>query len=328
MLHVNIQSCVQCTYFIVTNDIFDLSYNYFKMLKIGIGTIIGLTGGITIERYRKTLWQVDAAKKFTEEPKQIMPNSPEQQKGGTIAYGSGRFGEITKHGFPSFDSIRTFDNFVLSYDRRNRTAAWVLEHISPKHFTGQSVDRSNINFFEDLSIHHYFRSTNDDYKGSGYDRGHLAAAGNHRVDSKLITQTFVLSNVSPQVGKGFNRDAWNKLEKYCRWKANKVDNLYVCTGPLYLPRKEANGKMYVKYEVIGKNHVSVPTHFFKILLMETKGEYDIEAYVMPNQVIDQRIPLESFQVPIDTIERAAGLLFFDRTPKDKIRTINGKIKYT
>ncbi|VDQ15142.1 unnamed protein product [Trichobilharzia regenti] len=43
-----------------------------------------------------------------------------------------------------------------------------------------------------------FRSTNDDYLHSGYDRGHLAAAGNHRLSHTAMSQTFILSNIAPQ----------------------------------------------------------------------------------------------------------------------------------
>lgn len=61
--------------------------------------------------------------------------------------------------------------------------------------------------------------------------------------------------------------------------------------------KENDGKFYVKYEVIGANHVAVPTHFFKIVVGESSnGKLEMEAYVMPNKVIDENVPLTSFQV--------------------------------
>lgn len=81
-----------------------------------------------------------------------------------------------------------------------------------------------------------YRARNHDYKQSGFDRGHLAAAGNHRLCQEYADETFVLSNIAPQVGAGFNRDAWNNLEKYVRKLARMHKNVYVCTGPLYLPR--------------------------------------------------------------------------------------------
>lgn len=82
----------------------------------------------------------------------------------------------------------------------------------------------------------FLRSENSDYKHSGYDRGHLAAAGNHKCNQKHIEQTFLLSNMAPQVGKGFNRDSWNRLEKHVRKLTKFYKDVYVCTGPLYLPR--------------------------------------------------------------------------------------------
>lgn len=68
--------------------------------------------------------------------------------------------------------------------------------------------------------------------------------------------------------------------------------------------------MYVKYQVIGKNHVAVPTHFFKVVILENqRGEVELRSYVMPNMPVDDKIPLERFLVPIESIERASGLLF-------------------
>lgn len=90
--------------------------------------------------------------------------------------------------------------------------------------------------------------------------------------------------MSPQVGKGFNRDKWNDLEKHVRRYARRNRNVWICTGPLYLPKPEGDG-LYVKYKVIGKNFVAVPTHFFKVVLLENeKGEFELEAYLMANEV--------------------------------------------
>lgn len=187
------------------------------------------------------------------------------------------------------------------------------------------VDRSKCDFVEDDSIHTLFRSQNSDYKGSGFDRGHLAAAGNHKHSQRHIEETFRLSNMAPQVGKGFNRDAWNRLERYVRKLTKTNPNVYVCTGPLYLPKKESDGKTYVKYQVIGTNNVAVPTHFYKVIVVDTPEKtLELEAYVMPNQVIADDTPLEVFRVPPESVERAAGLLFFDKINRKQLAKINGK----
>lgn len=237
-----------------------------------------------------------------------------------------RVGQIMKYGFPGLDNVKSFDDFVLSYDRRNRVAHWVFEHLNKETITfNAEVDRAKCEFTVDESIHPYFRSDNTDYKRSGYDRGHLAAAGNHKANQKHIQQTFFLSNMAPQVGIGFNRHSWNRLEKHVRKMTKMYKDVYCCTGPLYLPRHESDGKKYIKYEVIGANNVAVPTHFFKVLVGETPdGKFEMEAYVMPNQVIEDTTPLHVFQVPPETVERSAGLLFFDTLTKSKLNKINGK----
>ena len=75
-----------------------------------------------------------------------------------------RAAEIMKFGWPGFDNLRTYEDFVLSYDRRTRTAHWVIEHLTPDRLVyDPSVDRSKCDFRPDISIHEYFRSQNTDY---------------------------------------------------------------------------------------------------------------------------------------------------------------------
>lgn len=69
----------------------------------------------------------------------------------------------------------------------------------------------------------------------------------------------------------------------------------------------------------------VPTHFYKVVVFETPDHsLEMEAYVMPNQVIDDNTPLEVFRVPPESVERAAGLLFFDKINRKQLTKINGK----
>lgn len=105
---------------------------------------------------------------------------------------------VMKYGFPSLSNIKSRESYVTSYDPRNRTAAWVIEQLNAETVTGTS-DRKFCDFKEDDSVHVYHRSSNADYKGSGFDRGHLAAAANHKWSQKAMDETFYLSNVSPQV---------------------------------------------------------------------------------------------------------------------------------
>ncbi|XP_045890904.1 endonuclease G, mitochondrial [Micropterus dolomieu] len=221
----------------------------------------------------------------------------------------GGTGAVMKYGFPSLANIKTRESYVTSYDPRTRTASWVIERLNPASLTGPS-DRKRCDFKEDDSVHMFHRATSADYRGSGFDRGHLAAAANHKWSQKAMEDTFYLSNVAPQ-NPHLNQNAWNNLEKLCRSLTKRYLNVYVCTGPLYLPRQEDDGKLYVRYQVLGRNHVAVPTHFFKVLILEQADGRGVElrSYVLPNEPIDEKVPLERFLVPIETIERASGLLF-------------------
>ncbi|CAH8473714.1 unnamed protein product [Heterobilharzia americana] len=201
-------------------------------------------------------------------------------------------------GVPLSSHLRVFEGYICAYDRRNRIPYWVMEHLNPaklnqEDITKAGVDREKFDFYEDLGEIKMFRSTNDDYFRSGYDRGHLAAAGNHRQSHAAMSQTFILSNITPQVGHGFNRHGWNSLEKYIRAIARKTHNVVVITGPLFLPQ-EINGKKIVTYEVIGENNVAVPTHFFKVAAIQEKpnGEWRKVAWVMPNIRLPEKVRVD------------------------------------
>lgn len=234
------------------------------------------------------------------------------------------FKHSAKFGLPSQDNLRLFDDFVLSYDRRLRAPNWVIEHLTPEKLKKQSsANRDSSKFVEDLALHEYFRAKNSDFSQSGYDRGHMAAAGNHKINQAILDQTFTLSNVMPQKPE-LNRGLWERLESYVRWRANKSKNLYVVSGPLYLPMKARDGNLYVTYKVLGNNHVSVPTHFFKVFLVETQdSNLILEAFLMPNdekELKDRKI--DDFRIPIerlDIIERSSGVILFDKIPRDKIQ---------
>ena len=116
---------------------------------------------------------------------------------------------------------------------------------------------------------------------------------------------------------GFNQSYWKSLEKKIRDWAKEVDNLYVVTGPLYLPAEFEDGKRYVQYRVIGNNDVAVPTHFFKVMLAEFDGTIDVLALVLPNERIEGATPLTDFVVSVDLVERQSGLDFWRTLPDDE-----------
>ncbi|KAI4093473.1 MAG: hypothetical protein LQ344_002886 [Seirophora lacunosa] len=230
---------------------------------------------------------------------------------------------VFQYGFPGpINDLRPNLSTASSFDRRTRNPHWVAEHITAASLCANNGNRSHSTFVEDESVPEKFRAKLHDYFRSGYDRGHQVPAADAKWSQDAIDQTFLLTNMCPQVGEGFNRDYWAHLEDFCRRLTNHYPSVRIITGPLYLPRRDAeDGKWRVSYEVIGNPpNVAVPTHFYKVIFAEdgkTGGDVSLGAFVLPNARISNEKPLESFEVPVEAIERASGLEFATKLPAQR-----------
>jgi len=215
---------------------------------------------------------------------------------------------LYQYGFPGpISDLRPAASLLSSFDRRTRNPAWVAEHITPTSVAMRDADRKNSVFVEDVGIPEKFRAKLKDYFRSGYDRGHQVPAADAKWSQEAMDDTFALSNMCPQVGEGFNRDYWAHFEDFCRRLTNNYPSVRIVTGPLYLPKREPDGKWRVSYEVIGSPpNVSVPTHFYKVIYAEDGkigGNVSLGAFVLPNAVISNDKPLTDFEVPVEAVER-------------------------
>ncbi|PSN73930.1 mitochondrial nuclease [Corynespora cassiicola Philippines] len=221
---------------------------------------------------------------------------------------------LFQYGFPGpVADLRPAASLTSSYDRRTRNPAWVAEHITPESLAKNNADRKHSVFVEDVSIPEMFRAKLKDYFRSGYDRGHQVPAADAKWSQEAMDDTFSLSNMCPQVGDGFNRDYWAHFEDFCRRLTHRYPSVRIVTGPLYLPKRDPDGKWRVSYEVIGSPpNVAVPTHFYKVIFAEDGkqgGNVALGAFVLPNDRIDNKKPLKDFEVPLEVVERASGLEF-------------------
>ena len=233
---------------------------------------------------------------------------------------------LFQYGFPGpISDLRTASSLTSSYNRTTRNPNWVAEHITPASVLMREGDRRHSVFVEDLSIPEKFRAKLKDYFRSGYDRGHQVPAADAKWSQDAMNATFALSNMCPQVGEGFNRDYWAHFEDFCRRLTTFYPSVRIVTGPLYLPKKEADGKWKVSYEVIGSPpNVAVPTHFYKIIYAEdgkAGGNVSIGAFVLPNDRISNDKPLKDFEVPVEAVERASGLEFASLLPPARTKQL-------
>lgn len=126
----------------------------------------------------------------------------------------------------------------------------------------RNVDRTHFDFKGNERLPHHLRIAHVDNRGTGFDRGHMAPAADHRSCPDTLSDTFFMNNICPQCLQ-LNRGYWAKLGKHVRELTEDHENVNVVTGPLYLPTIEENGRRFVKYEVIGSNNVSVPHAFLQ-----------------------------------------------------------------
>lgn len=150
-----------------------------------------------------------------------------------------------------------------------------------------------------------------DYKRSGYDRGHLVASVDVGVSESAMASTYIVSNLTPQT-PNLNRGAILNLEKAVREWAEHHGELYVIIGPIF----DNNGDMIADAKwsgpVIGEGKIPVPSHFFRIVLRASEnGEISALSFIHPNQPdVDRKASISEFQVDINSVERATGLEFF------------------
>ena len=157
----------------------------------------------------------------------------------------------------------------VRYSLTDRIPRLVVEVLTPLKLQG-TVSRED-DFRADERLPLNARADLSDYRGSGYDRGHLAPAADFKYSPTAMSNSFLLSNIAPQE-PSFNQQAWNGLEDATRACAKQTGKLTVITGTL--------GK---SGSLNGRGRVTIPASFFK---MWTDGQ-DYRLWVMPNIAINK-----------------------------------------
>jgi endonuclease G, mitochondrial len=183
--------------------------------------------------------------------------------------------------------------YTLSYNEKHEQASWVAYELTKQEVLGNTPRKDA--FRSDPSVTTASASLSD-YKGSGYDRGHLAPAADMKMNTTSMSESFFMTNMSPQA-PSFNRGVWKKLEALVRSWAVKYGKIYIATGGILTDEP---------FNTIGTNKVSIPKYYYKVIL---KGDLSGGiAFILPNQKSDKS--LKSFVVSIDEVESLTGIDFF------------------
>lgn len=203
------------------------------------------------------------------------------------------------------DKVVDREGYALGYKAAWKTARWVMYRLTDDEVVTQVARRSDV-FAPDPLIPNGPQL--DDYRGSGYDRGHLAPAADMKWSRQAMTECFYLSNMVPQ-DRGNNGGIWNEIENTVRGFACAEGSVFVVTGPV-TPDPPALS--------IGKGRVAVPTELWKVVYDETPPKKMI-GFIVPNRNVKGKP--RDYACSVEEVERRTGLKFFPKlSGKDSLKT--------
>ncbi|MBA7680632.1 hypothetical protein ES703_88953 [subsurface metagenome] len=223
-----------------------------------------------------------------------------------------------KYGTPSRNgTILEREGYVLLHDSLKKVPLWVSYHLTRQHLQGtqERVDR----FKPDPDLPKGERAELSDYKGSGYDRGHMAPAGDMKRSLNVMLESFYLSNMCPQEA-GLNRYKWRILEEKVRNFTRKEGDSWIITGPVFMDMDNDGDKDCL--EKIGSNKVWVPTHFYKIII-DDDPVVTAYSFLMPNRKPENDI--EDYAVTVDSLEALTGFDFLNILPDSEEEAVESRI---
>lgn len=181
--------------------------------------------------------------------------------------------QIKQEAFNQNSHNLCFEEFALKHSATSKGPLWVAEYLTPEKVAAKVKRQGEFHAEERLPAGQ--RAELSDYRGSGYDRGHLAPSGN--MSTKSAQQdSFSLANMVPQNPKN-NQQTWRNIEEAVREiVASSNEPVYLVTGVAFLNAKIAT---------IGANKVLVPSHLYKALYQPVSGV--ISAYWVANTATAQ-----------------------------------------
>ena len=200
------------------------------------------------------------------------------------------------HGTPAqSDQILCRTGYALGYNYSRKTADWVAYRLTPAIHNDGNVERQN-DFRADPDLPALYQTTPADYVEPVFDQGHLANSESLDDTLAMNSETFLMSNMTPQL-PGLNSAGWKGLENRERKWTDTRGELFIYAGPLFeggLP------------SFIG-NSVPVPTHFWKVIY-DSQAQEAI-AFIFPHRRV-LTSELSALLVSVNEVEIRSGLNFF------------------
>lgn len=204
-----------------------------------------------------------------------------------------------------------YEGFSLSFNKKMHVPNWVVWELTGEEVAGTFPRKDNFRGDDNVAG----SAEKWDYSYSGYDRGHMAPAGDMKWSKKAMDESFYMTNMCPQA-KSLNTGAWKRLEEKCRQWAEIDGSIIIVCGPVLTDPIE---------EYIGDSRVAVPQRFFKVILSPYADEPRGIGFIMPNS----KVPggMQAAAVSIDEVERVTGLDFFSSLPDEIENKVESQCKF-
>ena len=210
------------------------------------------------------------------------------------------------------EQIIVHTGYRLSFNRETLCPNWVAWELTAQETQG-TAQRSN-DFRPDPAVPLRYQVTTDDYKHSGYDRGHMCPSADMKWSPAAQSECFFMSNICPQL-HSLNAGGWEKLESACRRWAKREGQIYIVCGPIYNTGR--------KVLHIGKQQkILVPNAFFKVVLSLKKGEEKAIGFYYTNR--DGKQNMSDAAKSVDEIEQMTGMDFFPQLNDALERRVEAK----
>ena len=190
-------------------------------------------------------------------------------------------------------------NYTVSFNRETNLPNWVAWSITSEELIERESRTNNFQPDPELPVHEAV--TTDDYKNSGYDRGHMCPAADNKYHWRAMDESFYMTNICPQ-NHNLNAGVWSTLEQQCRRWAHGDTVVHIVCGPILYDG--------AKSRYIGTKHlVRVPDAFFKVVLVGyEQGTPQGIGFIFENKAGKKAI--SHYVCTINEVENITGFDFF------------------
>jgi endonuclease G len=202
------------------------------------------------------------------------------------------------------DDIISHTGFSFLFNDAHKQSDWTVYMVCRDRLSNPVTKRKD-NFRPDPAVK-TGTATAADYRGSGFDRGHLVPVSDMLWSDAAMKESSFFSNISPHLPTFHQAGGiWYKLEDLVKIWAMEYDTLYVVAGPAL--------KQGIR-ESIGKNQISVAEYFNKVILNYTSERIEGIGFIMPHETVKSGNPVWSYAVSIDSVQTFTGIDFFHKLP--------------